>query len=127
MRKYHARHFVSALLALYCFAVGTYVIAEHHSVGDAVWWAFMTLTTVGYGDQYPRTAIGRFAGMALVSTAIFVVVPAITARVVSRFSVNVDEWTHDEQEEVKAHLRELVEWKRQKTHELQVYDFSAKR
>jgi len=31
--------------------------------GDAIWWAYVTITTVGYGDQYPVTSWGRFIGV----------------------------------------------------------------
>lgn len=34
--------------------------AEIKSLGDAVWWGFETITTVGYGDFVPVTAQGRF-------------------------------------------------------------------
>jgi voltage-gated potassium channel len=33
--------------------------------GDALWWALTTVTTVGYGDTYPVTSVGRGLGVLL--------------------------------------------------------------
>ena len=40
------------------------------SVSDAFWWAFVTVSTVGYGDKYPVTTGGRVVGFALIVVGI---------------------------------------------------------
>lgn len=32
------------------------------SAEDAIWWTFETITTVGYGDKFPVTTLGRIIG-----------------------------------------------------------------
>src|SRR5262249_52587563 len=51
---------------------------------DGVWWAVVTVTTVGYGDIYPTTLGGRIVAIVLMLTGIgFVAV--LTATIASRF------------------------------------------
>lgn len=37
---------------------------------DAIWWAYVTITTVGYGDKYPVTTEGRVIAALLMTTGV---------------------------------------------------------
>lgn len=37
---------------------------------DALWWAFVTMTTVGYGDRFPVTSEGRLVGALLMTAGV---------------------------------------------------------
>jgi voltage-gated potassium channel len=57
---------------------------EFPSVWDGVWWAVVTVTTVGYGDLYPVTVQGRLIGMAVMLLGIGFL-SVLTATVASQF------------------------------------------
>ena len=42
------------------------------TIGDALWWGIVTLTTVGYGDIVPETSTGRWASVVIMFTGIAV-------------------------------------------------------
>jgi voltage-gated potassium channel len=44
--------------------------ANIRTAGDALWWAYVTTTTVGYGDQYPVTPRGRIVGVFLMAAGV---------------------------------------------------------
>jgi voltage-gated potassium channel len=37
---------------------------------DAIWWSYVTITTVGYGDKFPVTTEGRIIGAILMTTGV---------------------------------------------------------
>jgi voltage-gated potassium channel len=43
---------------------------EDMNIGDALWWSFVTTTTVGYGDISPQSAWGRVVAVVLMITGI---------------------------------------------------------
>ena len=52
------------------------------TLGDSVWWAFVTVATVGYGDYYPVTGFGRLVAVGLMLGGV-TLVGVITATLAS--------------------------------------------
>lgn len=64
--------FITILLAGMVLSVASVMVlqfesrdpdANIQSGGDAIWWGIVTLTTVGYGDFFPVTTLGRITGL----------------------------------------------------------------
>lgn len=79
--------------------------------GDAVWWAFTTITTVGYGDRYPVTAEGRVIAAVLMTAGVGLF-SAFSAALAAWFLKPEDEATDRELTALRseiAALRKLIE------------------
>lgn len=67
---------VTLPIVLYTAALSVYEAerfadgANITSFGDAIWWAFASVTTVGYGDRFPVTEDGRFIATMLMVVGI---------------------------------------------------------
>jgi voltage-gated potassium channel len=99
---------IAALLTLTAIVVGGAAehavnSGEYASLWDGVWWAVVTVTTVGYGDLYPSSVQGRLVGMVLMFVGIGFL-SLLTASVASRF---VKQERSDEHDELMKTLRRI--------------------
>ena len=85
--------------------------ANIRTAEDAVWWAFTTVTTVGYGDKFPTSSEGRLIAVLLMTGGISLF-GALTAALAAWFLAPEKREQDDEltalRQEVAA-LREAVE------------------
>lgn len=67
------------------------------SFGDAVWWAVVTVTTVGYGDHFPVTLQGRAVAVGLMIGGV-----ALIGVVTASFAAWFIDRVRDEEEELQT-------------------------
>jgi voltage-gated potassium channel len=80
---------------------------EKKSLWDSIWWSCVTAMTVGYGDIYPVTFFGRLIGIILMHVVPLVVVPLVVARFLQNVIEDNNQFTHEEQEDMKSLLRSI--------------------
>jgi voltage-gated potassium channel len=69
--------------------------------GIAVWWAIVTLATVGYGDVVPTTALGRLVGSGVIILGV-TFISFLTAIVTSLFLTTDAEKASAEERKLRA-------------------------
>lgn len=89
--------------------------AKIHSIGDAWWWACVTISGIGYGDLYPVTLEGRLVGIGLMIGGIAVI--GLTAasmaswlidQVGTRVGTEVEKAERADTDDVRAQLADVT-------------------
>ena len=113
MLTHHGLHFVLlAVVAIVFAGAALEAVLERHApgasirnFGDGLWWAVVTVTTVGYGDKVPVTGAGKIVAAVLMVTGIGLV-GFLTATIASYF---VNEQQVGNLAEVREKLDEVLE------------------
>lgn len=98
--------YISSSLML--FSSLLYSFAESVSFTDSLWWAISTATTVGYGDIYPSTALGKFSAVLLMVLGIGFV-GMLTGSITSYFTKTEELANYNKIDELNVKLDYLIE------------------
>ena len=79
---------------------------EISSLGDGLWWALVTITTVGFGDITPITNVGRFIGGAMMIGGLFTL--ALFAGIVGHSLLNAVLSIREEQFRMSGYVNHIV-------------------
>ncbi|MGE3466515.1 MAG: potassium channel family protein [Pyrinomonadaceae bacterium] len=72
---------------------------------DSMWWAAVTGLTIGYGDMFPVTIGGKLVALFLMHVVPLVIIPLVVAHLLTHVIEDRDQFTHEEQEQIKNDLK----------------------
>ncbi|MEW5973214.1 MAG: ion transporter [Pseudomonadota bacterium] len=106
-----ARHALAATLVIALFlvvSIGTLVASidpNFKSLWDGLWWAIVTISTVGYGDIVPASAEGRLLGVVLIVFGVLTFSMVMANVAAALVSMEVEESSAEiEREEIRHEL-----------------------
>jgi voltage-gated potassium channel len=79
---------------------------EINEIGDGLWWALVTITTVGFGDITPVTTVGRVIGGAMMIGGLFTL--ALFAGIVGHSLLNAVLSIREEQFRMSGYVNHIV-------------------
>ncbi|MFZ2301534.1 MAG: ion channel [Gallionella sp.] len=112
VRKLLSRHQLGATLTVAFVTMvlsGIIISRIDPSIGtvwDGMWWAWVTMATVGYGDVVPHSAAGRLFGSLLILFGV-VLISLLTANMAAFFIGGDVEKMEQEEKEADRQLREI--------------------
>ncbi|HEX6125269.1 MAG TPA: potassium channel family protein [Pyrinomonadaceae bacterium] len=80
---------------------------EDKPLFESLWWACVTGLTIGYGDLYPVTVGGKIVAIVLMHAVPLIIIPLIVTHLLTSVIENKNEFTHEEQEELKSDIKEI--------------------
>jgi voltage-gated potassium channel len=111
------RSFIAAgyiFVVMFIIASSLIYFAEHknhpthfNSIPDSMYWALITLTTVGYGDVTPVTALGKFISVISAMGGV-IVVALLTGIIASSFSLQMERRKAEFEDEIRDALKDGI-------------------
>lgn len=107
--------FLTVLMAILVLTISSVLVLQFESRspdsnittgGDALWWALVTITTVGYGDFYPVTTLGRFTAAFVMFSGVGII--GALASILASLLMTSDQGKEDEATEAAAVIDSTV-------------------
>lgn len=91
--------FNTTIFASFIYCAEAYSPDQFENAFQGMWWALITMTTVGYGDMYPQSLLGYFVGSLCALTGILMIqmpIPIIVSNFHAYYSLRASDEKSDQ-------------------------------